>query len=68
MCDVHNKLASFLSFLSFPHISSLSLPLTRSSGFPSGPGLTPVPADGQLGATDGQSEDVRWVGGALAYL
>ena len=29
-------------------------PLTRSSGFPSGPGLTPVPADGQLGATDGQ--------------
>ena len=28
--------------------------LTRSPGFPSGPGLTPVPADGQLGATDGQ--------------
>ena len=56
---------SFSSILSFP-ISSLSLTLTRSSGFPSGPGLTPVPADGQLGATDGQSEDVRW--GALAYL
>ena len=65
MSDVHNKLSSFSSILSFP-ISSLSLPLTRSSGFPSGPGLTPVPADGQLGATDGQSEDVRW--GAVAYL
>ena len=55
----------FHPFSLFP-ISSLSLTLTRSSGFPSGPGLTPVPADGQLGATDGPSEDVRW--GAGAYL
>ena len=64
MCTTN--LLPFYPFSLFP-ISSLSLPLTRSSGFPSGPGLTPVPADGQLGATDGQSEDVRWVGG-LAYL
>ena len=53
--------------LNFPSISSLAVfllssllfPLTRfPPGFPSGPGLTPVPADGQLGGTDG-SEDVR---------
>ena len=63
MCTT--SMLPFHPFYLFP-ISSLSLPLTRSSGFPSGPGLTPVPADGQLGATDGQSEDMRWW--ALAYL
>ena len=61
-----NQLMPCFGFSSHLLLSLPLFPLTRSPGFPSGPGLTPVPADGQLGATDGQWRCA--VGGACLPL